>query len=55
MNLLERDALLRELTDRLRRARPDGGGVVLVGGDVRPGDSIRVEAPQGPHRPLLPV
>lgn len=29
--------------------------VVLVGGDVRPGDSIRVEAPQGPHRPLLPV
>jgi MOSC domain-containing protein YiiM len=28
--------------------------VVLVGGDVRPGDSIRVEAPQGPHRPLLP-
>jgi MOSC domain-containing protein YiiM len=29
--------------------------IVLVGGDVRPGDAIRVEAPQGPHRPLLPV
>jgi MOSC domain-containing protein YiiM len=29
--------------------------VVLVGGDVRPGDSIRVEPPEGPHRPLLPV
>ena len=26
--------------------------IVLVGGDVRPGDSIRVEPPQGPHRPL---
>lgn len=26
--------------------------IVLVGGDVRPGDTIRVEPPQGPHRPL---
>jgi MOSC domain-containing protein YiiM len=30
-------------------------GVVLVGGDVRPGDAVRVEVPAGPHRPLAPV
>ena len=29
--------------------------VVLAGGDVRPGDTIRVEPPAGPHRPLLLV
>lgn len=29
--------------------------VVLSGGEVRPGDPIRVEPPGGPHRPLLPV
>lgn len=27
-------------------------GIVLVGGDVRPGDSIRVELPPPPHRAL---
>jgi MOSC domain-containing protein YiiM len=27
-------------------------GVVLAGGDVRPGDSIRIELPPGPHKPL---
>ncbi|GHJ97190.1 MOSC domain-containing protein [Streptomyces sp. NE5-10] len=27
-------------------------GVVLTGGEVRPGDPIRVELPAGPHRPL---
>ncbi len=27
-------------------------GVVRVGGDVRPGDTIRVELPAGPHRAL---
>lgn len=26
--------------------------VVLTGGDVRPGDTIRAEVPEGPHRPL---
>lgn len=26
--------------------------IVLVGGDVRPGDAIRVELPPWPHRPL---
>lgn len=29
--------------------------IVLSGGDVRPGDPIRIEPPAGPHRPLLPV
>jgi MOSC domain-containing protein YiiM len=30
-------------------------GVVLSGGEVRPGDAIQVEPPPGPHRPLEPV
>lgn len=30
-------------------------GVVLADGDVRPGDGIRVELPEGPHRQLVPV
>lgn len=30
-------------------------GVVERGGDVRPGDWISVELPDGPHRPLEPV
>jgi MOSC domain-containing protein YiiM len=30
-------------------------GVVLRGGEVRPGDPIRVEPPPGPHRPLTVV
>lgn len=29
--------------------------VVLVGGEVRPGDGIHVELPTGPHTPLQPV
>ena len=29
--------------------------VVLADGDVQPGDRIRVELPEGPHRPLIPV
>ena len=29
--------------------------VVLNGGEVRPGDPIRVELPAEPHRPLVPV
>ena len=27
-------------------------GIVLAGGDVKPGDPIQVELPPGPHRPL---
>jgi MOSC domain-containing protein YiiM len=30
-------------------------GVVVEGGEVRPGDAIRVELPEQPHRPLQPV
>jgi MOSC domain-containing protein YiiM len=30
-------------------------GVVLAGGEVRPGDPIHVEPPPRPHRPLEPV
>lgn len=30
-------------------------GIVLEGGDVRPGDPIRVELPAEPHRALAPV
>ena len=30
-------------------------GVVLAGGEVRPGDPIRVELPPPPHRPLAVV
>lgn len=30
-------------------------GVVLAGGDVRPGDAIMVTPPEGPHRRLQPV
>ena len=29
--------------------------VVVAGGEVRPGDPIRVELPPAPHRPLAPV
>lgn len=30
-------------------------GIVVAGGDVRPGDPVRVELPAEPHRPLAPV
>ena len=30
-------------------------GVVVAGGEVRPGDRVRVESPPGPHRPLEKV
>ena len=30
-------------------------GIVVVGGEVRPGDPIRVELPAGPHVALAPV
>ena len=30
-------------------------GVVVSGGEVRPGDGIEVESPAVPHRPLAPV
>ncbi len=30
-------------------------GIVIAGGDVRPGDAIVAEVPAPPHRPLEPV
>jgi MOSC domain-containing protein YiiM len=30
-------------------------GVVVAGGEVRPGDPIEIEPPPAPHRPLAPV
>ena len=30
-------------------------GIVLVGGEVRPGDPIEAELPALPHQPLIPV
>jgi MOSC domain-containing protein YiiM len=30
-------------------------GVVVCGGEVRPGDAIRVDLPPAPHKPLQPV
>ncbi|RIQ13208.1 MOSC domain-containing protein [Jiangella rhizosphaerae] len=54
-----RPGLLRQVVGR------DAGGaivrkagvmaIVLVGGEVRPGDAIEVELPAAPHRPLVPV
>jgi MOSC domain-containing protein YiiM len=51
-----RKGLLKEVVGR----GPDGGvrfrsgimGVVAVGGVVRPGDTVGIEPPDGPHRPL---
>ncbi len=53
------DGLMAALFDRdeagniLRKAGVMA--VVLVSGEVRPGDSVSVELPAGPHRPLEPV
>ena len=30
-------------------------GIVLTGGEVRPGDAVHTELPPEPHRPLEPV
>jgi MOSC domain-containing protein YiiM len=54
------DAFRKGLLKQVVGRAPDGGivrragimSVVLAGGDVRPGDEIRVELPQGPHLPL---
>lgn len=51
------------LLKRVLRRSPDGGvvrlagimSVVRSGGDVRPGDPIRIELPVEPHAPLEPV
>jgi MOSC domain-containing protein YiiM len=54
-----RPGLLNEVLDRdehgnlIRRAGIMS--IVLSGGEVRPGDQVRVELPQAPHQPLGPV
>jgi MOSC domain-containing protein YiiM len=30
-------------------------GVVVAGGEIRPGDAIEIEFPSAPHRPLEPI
>ncbi|MCC5036761.1 MOSC domain-containing protein [Streptomyces sp. WAC 00631] len=54
-----RNGLLKEVLGRDERGRVvrRAGimGIVLVGGEVRPGDRIMAEAPAGPHHPLEPV
>ena len=51
--------LMRAVLDRDERGnlvRKAGVmGVVVAGGEVRPGDRVRVELPPGPHRPLEKV
>ncbi|MFF4172230.1 MOSC domain-containing protein [Streptomyces sp. NPDC001744] len=54
------DAFRHGLLKRLVGRDENGGivrragimGIVLTGGEVRPGDPIGVELPEGPHRPL---
>lgn len=54
-----RDGLMEAMLDRA----PDGTlirkagvmGIVLAGGDVRPGDNIMADPPRGPRQPLRPV
>lgn len=46
--------LARDAQDRLVR-KAGVMAVVLTGGEVRPGEAIRVEPPAGPHRALEPV
>ncbi|MEU6083110.1 MOSC domain-containing protein [Streptomyces sp. NPDC047108] len=51
-----RDGLLKQVVGR----DEDGGivrksgimGIVITGGEVRPGDPVAVDLPRGPHRPL---
>lgn len=60
---LQIDNFQRGLLKRVLHRDPDGNllrkagvmSVVRVGGVVRPGDTIRAEAPTGPHRHLAPV
>ncbi|MFI7030683.1 MOSC domain-containing protein [Microbispora rosea] len=53
------DGLLKAVLDRdeegnlVRKAGVMG--IVIAGGEVRPGDAIRVEPPAGSHQPLRPV
>jgi MOSC domain-containing protein YiiM len=50
------EGLLKQVIGRDKDGRPvlKAGimGIVAAGGEVRPGDPIEVELPDGPHRPL---
>ena len=48
-------ALLNRDAEGVVRRKSGIMSVVLQGGEVRPGDIIRVELPEEPHRPLKPV
>jgi MOSC domain-containing protein YiiM len=57
------DGLQRGLMQATLARAADGGlvrkagimGIVLIGGEVRKGDTIEIEWPVPPHRPLAPV
>jgi MOSC domain-containing protein YiiM len=46
--------LARDVAGNLKR-KAGVMGIVLSGGEVKSGDPIRVELPEGPHEPLAPV
>ena len=46
--------LARDVAGNLQR-KAGIMGIVLSGGDVRSGDPIRIELPEGPHEPLAPI
>ena len=48
-------AVLERDDDGTLRRRAGVMGVVVAGGEVRPGDAIAVELPTAPHTPLEPV
>ncbi len=60
---LQLDGLAEGLMQACLGRGPDGEpvrkagvmAVVVTGGEVRAGDTVRVETPPGPHRPLRPV
>ncbi|MCW2679541.1 MAG: hypothetical protein JWM62_942 [Frankiales bacterium] len=49
------EAVLRRTDDDELERLAGVMGVVVAGGEVRPGDAVRVELPEGEHQPLKPV
>lgn len=49
------EATLRRADDGRLERLAGVMGVVLAGGQVRPGDAVQVEPPEGEHLPLAPV
>ena len=48
-------ATLEELPDGQLLRKAGVMGIVVAGGDVRPGDAVRAELPVGPHEAMKPV